>query len=376
MRIFQFGGSSRRTRDRGSPFQQMPGTKKLFFAFLILLFFLLALEGGVRLLGVAPEARRRFIEFYNDPCDIRRTSKIFRFDEHTFWEPVPGEYRNLWMGKGFRINSHGFRGEEISLKKPEGTYRILGVGDSCTLGIGVTLDQTFLKQLQALLARTFPQRRFEVVNGGVPGYSSYQGRKRLEQKLVQFQPDLATIYFAYNDLLPARKYSDREATAWAESLSGKAVLLAEHIALYRMVSHAISPRRGIGELINERFDEAKKIIREKGRFSEEYKARVPGEDFKENVAAMVDLLRRRGCRPMVLGYVFSKAFQRLLPVCREYMNAAVEVAEEKGVESLALGEIFETAGGTLLFEEGVHPNPKGHALIAQKIFEILKATGL
>ena len=40
------------------------------------------------------------------------------------------------------INSHGFRGSETTLEKPENTYRIFVVGGSTTFGEGATSDQT------------------------------------------------------------------------------------------------------------------------------------------------------------------------------------------------------------------------------------------
>ena len=40
------------------------------------------------------------------------------------------------------INSHGFRGQEVSLQKPENTFRIFGVGGSTMMGSGSLSDVT------------------------------------------------------------------------------------------------------------------------------------------------------------------------------------------------------------------------------------------
>ena len=40
------------------------------------------------------------------------------------------------------INSHGFRGTEISIEKPENTFRIFGVGGSTMMGSGSLSDVT------------------------------------------------------------------------------------------------------------------------------------------------------------------------------------------------------------------------------------------
>ncbi len=48
-------------------------------------------------------------------------------------------------------NSLGIRGKEISLEKPQDTYRILLLGDSMTFGWGVNEGETFAKILETNL---------------------------------------------------------------------------------------------------------------------------------------------------------------------------------------------------------------------------------
>ena len=56
--------------------------------------------------------------------------------------------------KGYAINSTGFRDYKYEETKPEGTYRIVVLGDSTTTGNGVqNIGKTYTKVLEKLLNR-------------------------------------------------------------------------------------------------------------------------------------------------------------------------------------------------------------------------------
>ena len=98
------------------------------------------------------------------------------------------------------INSLGLRGEEVSMKKPAGTYRILGIGDSFAFGEGVKDEDTFLHRLQIQLnGNAAGQKRFEVLNAGVQGYNTRDEVIYLERRWLALAPDLVLIIFYIND---------------------------------------------------------------------------------------------------------------------------------------------------------------------------------
>ena len=86
---------------------------------------------------------------------------------YLLWEMVAGDRTEL--GVAVSVNSHGFRGPPIQTEKTVGTRRILVVGDSSVYGHGVRQSATFAHQLDELLGESI-----EVINLGVPGYSSSQ----------------------------------------------------------------------------------------------------------------------------------------------------------------------------------------------------------
>lgn len=98
-----------------------------------------------------------------------------------------------------RINALGFSGNGFPLAKIEGEVRILCMGDSCTFGENVAPDETYPAQLAARLTARLPTRRTRVINGGVNGYSSYQGLHWFRSVAQQLNPDVVTVFYGWND---------------------------------------------------------------------------------------------------------------------------------------------------------------------------------
>ena len=113
----------------------------------------------------------------------------------------------------YHVNSRGFRGPEFAMPKPEGTYRIFALGGSTTFGIfpATTSDTTtYPAVLQVLLNANKPEpaiKRYEVVNAGVPGYSTRTSTTNFHARILHLQPDAIIIYHNTNDLA---RYGDEE----------------------------------------------------------------------------------------------------------------------------------------------------------------------
>lgn len=100
-----------------------------------------------------------------------------------------------------RTNSHGMRNTEIALSKPPGVYRIALLGDSFAFGWGVEQEKIFARVMQDELNRSIdlPERKVEVLNFGVPGYSSFQQVAQFLESGKGFEPDLVLVFFVDND---------------------------------------------------------------------------------------------------------------------------------------------------------------------------------
>jgi hypothetical protein len=96
-----------------------------------------------------------------------------------------------------RINSRGFRDRERSYEKPANTFRIAVLGNSWTEALQVPLEKTYVAVLEQKLNESscFPNKRAEVLNFGIAGYSTAQELLLLRQEVWKYHPDLVILAF-------------------------------------------------------------------------------------------------------------------------------------------------------------------------------------
>lgn len=151
------------------------------------------------------------------------------------------------------VNSLGTRGREIEHPKPRGTYRILMLGDSFTLGKGVDDDETFSALIGERLERRLSAGLgvgFEIVNGGVDSYSPILSYLQLESIAPTVEPDLVVLNLDMSDLeqdtayrslarrdaagaivaVPSGEYPGEIAWAWID----------RHLYIARVVLHMLA----------------------------------------------------------------------------------------------------------------------------------------
>jgi len=93
---------------------------------------------------------------------------------------------------------------ESSLLPLSGGATILAFGDSLTAGNGAPQQGSYPAQLARLLNKN-------VINAGISGEESNEGRGRLEGLLEQHRPELLILCHGGNDLLRKRPVSELEA---------------------------------------------------------------------------------------------------------------------------------------------------------------------
>jgi lysophospholipase L1-like esterase len=102
----------------------------------------------------------------------------------------------------FSHNSYGFRGPEFPLTKPAGGLRVVLLGASTVYGIFVKDTETAATQLQQRLRDWLPTRPVEVLNAGVPGWTSLQTVQNLERRVLPLDPDIVVIMDGRNEVFP------------------------------------------------------------------------------------------------------------------------------------------------------------------------------
>lgn len=114
-------------------------------------------------------------------------------DESYLFELIPGESDH---------NSLSLRGPEVDVSKPKDVFRIVVIGDSVTYGLYVNADQAFPAQIEKMLTgQKIDGRRIEVINAGVPAFTTYNELHLYRDKLKDFSPDLVILGFCMNDVV-------------------------------------------------------------------------------------------------------------------------------------------------------------------------------
>jgi len=98
-------------------------------------------------------------------------------------------------------NSYGLRDREFSAVPSPGVVRILCLGDSLTFGNGVSVEDTYPKQLEAWLGHE-GTIKYEVINAGVSAYDTWQEVAYFEEWGIRLEPNTVVIGFYANDVVP------------------------------------------------------------------------------------------------------------------------------------------------------------------------------
>ena len=118
-------------------------------------------------------------------------------------QPVDSDpYRHF---VSYRFNSIGCRGKDYSMPRPNDTVRILVLGDSYTMGVGVHEEDTFANQLEKLLSNNATKQdsktSYQVINCGVNGFGTRDERSFYESSLSKYDPDIVLLVIGPDDVL-------------------------------------------------------------------------------------------------------------------------------------------------------------------------------
>ncbi|MFN0152023.1 MAG: SGNH/GDSL hydrolase family protein [bacterium] len=313
-----------------------------------------------------------------------RANQIYRDDARTFWRLrrnvvitgknylAPREVRDKTPFT-MTLNNAGFRGPEIGRVKSTGTLRVIAVGNSSTFGWGVDDDETYPAQLESRLRGRLAPRAVEVMNAGIPGFTTFQGERILESELLPLDPDYVVLSFGFNDSRRAA-CTDSLFAVRASSVPGRLARAASHLAIYKRLERAI---RGAN------------TDRLSPTAEERTTVRVPVEQYESRMKRLVRAVVDAGARPILLAMVIPPPYRDALDrVARgagipfletqPYLRARVAAPDFAATHAAALARDAENWRGapsvewrSAAYADGIHPSGLGNELIAEWVANVI-----
>lgn len=300
-------------------------------------------------LGRAQEAMRG-IPMVNDPV--------------TGWA-LPANRAFNADGTQIRVNSLGLRGPELA-KRGANEVRLLSLGDSTIFGDGVTEVEVFSTVAAEVLATRWGVPVTGVI-GGVPGHDSSQSLARLAEKGAAIEPSWVLVGNLWSDV-----YKDNGQTRPPPVVDELRGPLAR-LAAYRVLRSLLGPvllQRKVGWIASMEHD----VGRSGAGSGSDDRARVLLRNYIDNLRDIAATARRLGAR---------SAFIALpAPIDLDPAGAPMDVLEYRAAMKTVADELeapfvdgpvwFREHGATIgFFDDQVHPNRYGHALLGIAVAEAL-----
>jgi len=250
-------------------------------------------------------------------------------------------------------DDNGLRVPIHDVDKRPGTHRVMTLGCSTTFGWGVADQESYPARLESLI-RASGHGQTEVINGGQPGYTTFQGRILWEETLKHYSPDVVLIGFVVQDSRKAQ-YSDKS----------QAILQREGLFLKNHLLHRSRVYLGLQSLIGGVQIEAKEV----GPNDSGGVYRIPPGDFVENLRWFVDAVQDVGATPVLFGYPLERTgytaqHRRILEVAADELDV-LHFDPQPQMEQA-------THGAQLYFpRDRGHANAAGNALIAEWVHDFL-----
>lgn len=206
-------------------------------------------------------------------------------------------------------NALGYRGPEITLPKPEGVFRIVALGGSTTYSTATSAEESYPAQLQRTLREEYGYPNVEVINGGIPGYTSWDTLVNYLLRVVELQPDMLIIYDGINDVRPRAAsdacYQGANAFRGLNPVRGVYRALPDipiASALYRLVAISLGWMPDPSALESVNLDTYYRCLQD---FDSSRIAEHPPVYFERHLRDLVVLAQSQGIQVMLSSWVYS-----------------------------------------------------------------------
>lgn len=273
-------------------------------------------------------------------------NECMQADSKLFWTLKPEIKSMRVQGKigiypidfNVNTNSKGMRDSELSsIKKAK---RILAIGNSCTFGVGVNDETTWPSQLETLLG----DKGIEVINAGVPGYTSFQGLRYLKDNGLALEPDVLIASFGFNDIREWASYSDMETAKNIEKQNLNKLL--SHSRLFYALSQMIQPK------LKSKAGEKKRRLNEK--------------EFFTCIQEMISICKTNNIKIILLIWPYRYQMREPAGSLTGYQPLIKIIAEKEQIAYIHLPDTFRLAKEEL-FVDDIHANAIGCEKVAKAL---------
>jgi len=312
-----------------------------------------------------------------------RLAQFWQYDAVYGWSHKPGQegrFESFGFDTSVRINSHGFRGPELSFNGSPADRRIIVLGDSFVWGFGVEENQTF----PHLLEQELPGDT-EVINLGVSGYSTDQELLVYRNIGRKYQPNLVVLVVATNDVamnvLPV-----------AYLIYGKPVFRLENEQLHltnqpvrqtpwveRIIVGLAAQSYLLNQLnrVREEWNVSNALAREAKVSEGEVTVVTPERKFPQTEAELVtvELIAQIGREVEADGAKFLVVLVDGIYAGQKFSSSL----RSMGIQVVALDDVMAGRDEILHLPDNLHWNPAGHRLVLtalkEPVIELLEGSG-
>jgi len=365
----------------------------LFFSVLVIFLFL----EGISKIYIEHFANSRDFQWYasleqKKEKEFQSYSSIHRYIGYI---PTPGFVR----GKN-KHNSIGLRGEEVTIPKPQGEFRIICIGGSTTYTPDV--EDYNLSYPNLLEEQLFNEgyENVKVINAGMLSYTTYESLINLQLRLLDLEPDLLIIYHAVNDVHARLVWS---AEAYKGDNSGYRLSVYEsnlehgssfwsYFNLGRIISakladkdrtHQMLLRKG-GAITSQFFE--LRYQRAMGTYPEGIFKKTPIEKilktnppiyFRRNLNYMISIAKSNEVDVMLSTFAFcpdssknsTYSFPPLYNAIKEHNRVLSDIARERGVYLFDFASQFPN--DKKYFQDDIHVTEEGSRLKSKLFSEFI-----
>lgn len=277
-------------------------------------------------------------------------------------------------------NRLGLRNREV-VTKPAATTRILFLGDSLIwtgkTASGNLYSQVIEERLNA--TRDANTNHIEVINAGIPGYTTYQELEFFKQYGLDMQPDVLVLGFVFNDVY--YKYLHKPTRDNLLSTDPEVNLqyldhstLPDALVSWSYLANLIVPR--VVYQLQKRSGQPTFPFEQRADFFLAWKP-YGWNETKPLLSEMKTLAQSRGMKFMVIIFPVSdqvndeyrhKNLEYVL-----YPQARVKgILDELEIPYLDLTDTIYKNGGIALYEDYLHLNARGNDVIADTLTDYLR----